>query len=405
MDTQSIKQRYGIIGNSASLSRNIEIAVQVAKTNLSVLISGENGTGKDVFSRIIHDFSSRKHNQFFAVNCGALPEGTIDSELFGHVKGSFTDAKADRKGYFELADKGTLFLDEVGELPLSTQARLLRVLEKGEYIKLGGEKIEKTNVRVIAATNVNLPKAIQEGKFRQDLYYRLNVIEISIPPLRERRDDIPLLFRKFVADFSEQNSLPSVRLTPDANQLLKDYYWAGNIRQLRNVAERICLIEVGRELNAEMLRPYLPENELNRTPAVFRHEAASEPSGSGMNAGEREMLNRLLTAMRQEIQDLREEVQDLRQNQHAQPIVQPAYVQPEPPQQPASIRIAQAPHEEYSQAEEWREEDEPKTMEEIEKANIRRVLIKYSGSRKLAAQELQISERTLYRKIKQYDLG
>jgi len=408
MDTQTIKSRYGIIGNSAALNRNIEVAVQVAKTNLSVLISGENGTGKDVFSHIIHDFSPRKHNQFFAVNCGALPEGTINSELFGHVKGSFTDAKADRKGYFELADKGTLFLDEVAELPLATQAQLLRVLEKGEYIKVGGEKIEHTNVRVIAATNVNLPRAIQEGRFRQDLYYRLNVIEIQMPALRERRDDIPLLFRKFVADFTEQNQMPPVHLTPDANQALKEYYWAGNIRQLRNIAEQVCLIETGRDVSADMLRPYLPDNELNRTPAVLHHEshAESAPQGS-MSAGEKEMLTRLLTAMRQEIDDLRQEVNDLRQSHQEPAYVTPSFqhtVYDHEADPHASIRISHESHDAYAQAEEWREEEEPRSLEDIERINIKKALIKFNNSRKLAAQELGISERTLYRKIKSYEL-
>lgn len=408
MDTQQIKSRYGIIGNNAALNRNIEVAVQVARTNLSVLITGENGTGKDVFSKIIHDFSSRKHNQFFAVNCGALPEGTINSELFGHVKGSFTDAKADRKGYFELADKGTLFLDEVAELPLATQAQLLRVLEKGEYIKVGGEKIEHTNVRVIAATNVNLPLAIQEGRFRQDLYYRLNVIEIQMPALRERRDDIPLLFRKFVADFTEQNQMPPVHLTGDANQLLKDYYWAGNIRQLRNIAEQVCLIETGREVNAEMLRLYLPDNELNRTPAVFRREAAdgaaSGAQGGSMSASEKEMLTRLLGAMRHEIDELRQQVNELRQQPVAPVINTPVYpASYEQSADPQQIRITTAGHEDYSQAEEWHE-DEARSLEDIERIKITQTLVKHHGSRKLAAVELGISERTLYRKIKSYGL-
>lgn len=405
MDTQQIKSRYGIIGNSSALNRNIEVAVQVAKTQLSVLITGENGTGKDVFSKIIHDFSSRKHNQFFAVNCGALPEGTINSELFGHVKGSFTDAKSDRKGYFELADKGTLFLDEVAELPLATQAQLLRVLEKGEYIKVGGEKIEHTNVRVIAATNVNLPLAIQEGRFRQDLYYRLNVVEIQMPALRDRRDDIPLLFRKFVADFTDQNQMPPVRLTPDANHILKEYYWAGNIRQLRNIAEQVCLMEAGREISAETLRPYLPDNELNRTPAVIRREAAdSAHSGGSMSASEREMLTRLLGAMRHEIDELRREVDELRQ-QPVQDVFQappyhPAY---EHNDDPRTIRITTAGGEDYSQAEEWQEE-EPRSLEELERIKITQTLLKHNGSRKMAAIELGISERTLYRKIKSYGL-
>ena len=410
MDTQVIKQRYGIIGNNAALNRNIEIAVQVAKTNLNVLITGENGTGKDVFSHIIHDFSARKHSQFFAVNCGALPEGTINSELFGHVKGSFTDAKADRKGYFELADKGTLFLDEVAELPLATQAQLLRVLEKGEYIKVGGEKVEHTNVRVVAATNVNLERAVQEGRFRMDLLYRLNVVEIKMPALRDRKDDIPLLFRKFVAEFSEQNQMPLVRLTPDANQLLKDYYWAGNIRQLRNIAEQVCLIETGREIGAEQLRHYLPDNELNRTPALFRH-ASAEAAGNGassISASEREKLFHLLNAMRNEIDDLRQELNEMKQTHPIHTLSRPSAF---PAEEPQPIRISAGTHDTYAPAQDWRDEDryaevveDPLSLEEIERVNITRALIKHQNSRKLAAQELGISERTLYRKIKQYGL-
>ena len=411
MDTQVIKQRYGIIGNNAALNRNIEIAVQVAKTNLNVLITGENGTGKDVFSHIIHDFSARKHNQFFAVNCGALPEGTINSELFGHVKGSFTDAKADRKGYFELADKGTLFLDEVAELPLATQAQLLRVLEKGEYIKVGGEKVEHTNVRVVAATNVNLERAVQDGRFRMDLLYRLNVVEIKMPPLRDRKDDIPLLFRKFVAEFTEQNQMPLVRLTPDANQLLKDYYWAGNIRQLRNIAEQVCLIETGKEIGAEQLRHYLPDNELNRTPVLFRHASAADEVGngvSGISATEREKLFHLLNAMRHEIDELRQEVETMKQTHPIHALSHPAAF---PAEETQPIRISSGSHEAYAPAEEWRDEDryaevveDPLSLEEIERVNITRALVKHQNSRKLAAQELGISERTLYRKIKQYGL-
>lgn len=407
MDIQLIKQRYGIIGNNAALNRNIEIAIQVAKTNLSVLITGENGTGKDVFSHIIHDFSSRKHNQFFAVNCGALPEGTINSELFGHVKGSFTDAKSDRKGYFELADKGTLFLDEVAELPLATQAQLLRVLEKGEYIKVGGEKVERTNVRVIAATNVNLAKAVQDGRFRMDLLYRLNVVEIKMPALRERRDDIPLLFRKFVADFSEQNEMPPVRLSADANQLLKNYYWAGNIRQLRNIAEQICLIEPGREVNAEQLRNYLPDNELNRTPALLRNGHSETSGAQTMSSSEKEVLKQLLGAMRNEIDDLRQEINELKQTKSIDTYVTPAQSYPNDASEPQRpIRITTDRRDDYAAAEEWHEdiEDETLSLEKIEKENIAKALIKHQNSRKLAAEELGISERTLYRKIKQYGL-
>jgi DNA-binding NtrC family response regulator len=252
-DLQRIKQQFSIIGNSAQLNRGIEIAVQVALTDLSVLITGESGVGKENFPKIIHQNSPRKHGPYFAVNCGAIPEGTIDAELFGHTKGAFTDAKSERKGYFEIADGGTLFLDEVGELPLSTQARLLRVLETGEFIRMGSSEVQKTNVRVVAATNLNIPKAIEEGRFREDLYYRLNTIEIKVPALRDRKEDIPLLFRKFAVDFSEKYRMPAIRLTEEATETLKSYYWQGNIRQLKNVAMQISLIEQRRDITPEIL--------------------------------------------------------------------------------------------------------------------------------------------------------
>ena len=251
-ELQRIKQQFSIIGNSAQLNRGIEIAVQVALTDLSVLITGESGVGKEHFPKIIHQHSPRKHGPYFAINCGAIPEGTIDAELFGHTKGAFTDAKSERKGYFEIANGGTLFLDEVGELPMSTQARLLRVLETGEFIRVGSSEVQKTDVRVVAATNLNIPKAIEEGRFREDLYYRLNTIEIKVPALRERKDDIPLLFRKFVVDFADRYRMPAIRLTDEATEFLKSYYWQGNVRQLKNVAMQISLIEQRREISAEI---------------------------------------------------------------------------------------------------------------------------------------------------------
>ena len=253
-ELQAIKQRFSIIGNSPLINRDIEVAVQVARTDLSVLITGESGVGKEHFPQIIHHYSTRKHGPYFAVNCGAIPEGTIDSELFGHEKGAFTDAKADRKGYFEIANGGTLFLDEVGELPLQTQVRLLRVLETGEFIRMGASQVQKTNVRVVAATNLDMKRAISEGRFREDLYYRLNTVEIKVPALRDRKDDIPLLFRKFVVDFSDRYRMPAIRLTEEANEMLKNYYWNGNVRQLKNVAEQISIIEKAREISAETLR-------------------------------------------------------------------------------------------------------------------------------------------------------
>ncbi|MBQ9340632.1 MAG: sigma-54-dependent Fis family transcriptional regulator [Paludibacteraceae bacterium] len=407
-EIQNIKQRYSIIGSNEALSRAIEVAVQVARTRLSVMITGENGVGKDVFSRIIHDYSPRKHGPFFAINCGAIPEGTIDSELFGHVKGSFTDAKNDHKGYFEICDGGTLFLDEVGELPLSTQARLLRVLETGEFLKVGESKVQKTNVRVVAATNRDLPAAILDGRFRQDLYYRLNAIEIHIPSLRDRREDIPLLFRKFAMDFSEQNAMPAVRLTEDAKQLLKNYYWAGNIRQLKNVTEHVCLMEASREVDAATLRPYLPDNELNRTPAVT---AVHAQQAGAMSDNEKDMLYRILDAMRKDIEDLHRQIQDIKYQADNNTYK----LQAEPretvnaekdnlqPNDGMPIRHA-TNKDDFEAAEEYHDEEETSSWDEIEKRSIKQALERNNGSRKLAANELKISERTLYRKIKEYDL-
>ena len=397
----NIKQRYGIVGSSPALMHDIEVAVQVAKTNLSVLITGENGVGKDIFSRIIHDYSPRKHGPSLSVNCGAFPSGTINSELFGHVKGAYTDARSDRKGYFEEANGGTLFLDEVGELPLDTQAMLLRVLETGEYLRMGESTIRKTNVRVVAATNVDLPRAIKDGRFREDLYYRLCGVEIHVPALRERKDDIPLLFRKFVADFADQNAIPRISLTEDAKALLKNYYWGGNIRQLKNLAEQLCVISEEREINADMLRPYLKDNELNRAPAIFTGSERYPDE----QMSERDMLYKVLNIMQHDIADLRKQLiilkaghQDVVHEDNAIELAHFAH-QPEP-------------EVEETEAEEYHEEEaEPTTaptnsptMEDIEKESIRRALMRHQGSRKRAAEDLHISERTLYRKIEKYGL-
>lgn len=377
-DIQNIKQRFGIIGSNAQLNRGIEIAVQVAPTDLSVLITGESGVGKEFFPQIIHAYSARKHGPYFAINCGAIPEGTIDSELFGHEKGAFTDAKADRKGYFEIANGGTLFLDEVGELPLSTQVRLLRVLETGEFIKMGSSQVLKTNVRVVAATNLDMAKAIQEGRFREDLYYRLNTVEIKVPALRERREDIPLLFRKFAVDFSEKYRMPAVKLTEDATQLLKSYYWYGNIRQLKNIAEQISIIERNHDVNAETLRKYLPQNEGERSLAI-----ATPKQATGDNfMNERELLYKVLFDMKRDMNELRQQVAQLSSNQQA------------------GINTPQA--EDYQVVEEVK--DEVLSLEDIERETIRKALEKSGGNRKEAADSLGFSERTLYRKIKEYGL-
>ena len=411
----NIKQRYGIIGSSPELMHDIEVAVQVAKTNLSVLITGENGVGKDIFSRIIHDYSPRKHGPCLSVNCGAFPSGTINSELFGHVKGAYTDARSDRKGYFEEANGGTLFLDEVGELPLDTQAMLLRVLETGEYIRMGESTVRKTDVRVVAATNLDLPHAIREGRFREDLYYRLCGVEIHVPALRKRKDDIPLLFRKFVADFADQNAIPRITLTEDAKELLKNYYWGGNIRQLKNLAEQLCVISEEREITARMLKPYLKDNELNRTLAVF--EGSDRYPDEQMS--ERDMLYKVLELMRNDITDLRKQVILLQAHAAGAKTDVGGLVTGSIAEQ--HHHVAEEPVEE-AEAEEYREEadehpgdsnsrthestEEPErpSLEEIEKESIRRALERNNGSRKQAAQDLHISERTLYRKIEKYGL-
>ncbi len=407
-DIQQIKQRFGIIGDSYALNRAIDIAVQVAPTDLSVLITGESGTGKEVFPQIVHSFSSRKHGPYIAVNCGAIPEGTIDSELFGHEKGSFTGALADRKGYFEEANGGTIFLDEIGELPLATQVRLLRVLETGEFIRVGSSKMIKTNVRVVAATNVNLEQAIADGKFREDLYYRLNSIPIKIPPLRERIDDIYLLFRKFANDFALRYRMPSVKLDDSARMLLEKYRWPGNIRQLKNITEQISVIEKNRLLTADDLRKYLPSHAGEHLPAIF----ASEGRGDQSFSNEREILYKVLFDMKKDMTDLKKLVLDMireggdwhTKGDNAR-IIQNLYSNEgeiiKAPAPGSTVSYA-VPHD--SDAIEDTEEfvEESLSLEDKEKELIEKALEKHGGRRKNAAHELGISERTLYRKIKDY---
>ncbi len=408
MDIQAIKQRFEIIGNTAGLNRAIEVAVQVAPTDLSVLVTGESGVGKEIFPQIIHQFSSRKHGKYIAVNCGAIPEGTIDSELFGHEKGAFTGALADRKGYFQEADGGTIFLDEIGELPLSTQVRLLRVLETGEFIKVGSSKVIKTNVRVIAATNVNIPTAIQEGKFREDLYYRLNTVPITVLPLRERTDDIVLLFRKFARDFAEKYRMPPIRLTDEARSLLVSFRWPGNIRQLKNITEQISIIEKEREITGDVIRPYLPFEGSKQLPALF-----SRASDNASYANEREILYKVLFDMKKDMSDLKKLVLDILEN-HDAPISgdqaqiirnlynteNGGFAAKETAKN--SIHITPVEKENIQDTEEFVEESLSLADKEIEM--IKKALDKHRGKRKYAALELGISERTLYRKIKEYDI-
>ena len=388
VDLQQIKQRFGIIGNNTALNRAIDIALQVAPTDLSVLITGESGVGKETFPQIIHQNSPRKHGQYIAVNCGAIPAGTIDSELFGHEKGSFTDARSERKGYFEVADGGTLFLDEVGELPLQTQAYLLRVLESGEFMRVGSSKVQKTNVRIVAATNVNLAQAVSQGKFREDLYYRLNTIPIQIPPLRERSEDILLLFRKFASDCAEKYRMPSIRLDDDARMLLINYRWPGNVRELKNITERISVIEENRDISAEVLRLYLPNVEMEKFPVLVKHEAEQKVFNS-----EREILYQVLFDMKKDVTELKKLVHEIMNGGVQLPVVdEPSYVQPHSIHSMPYIQDAE-PYEE-----------ETLSLEEVEKEMIRKALEKHNGRRKNAAADLKISERTLYRKIKEYNL-
>ncbi|MEJ7692448.1 sigma 54-interacting transcriptional regulator [Daejeonella sp.] len=410
MDVQDIKNRFGIIGNSPLLNRAIDIARQVAPTDISVLISGESGSGKEVFSHIIHSLSARKHGPFIAVNCGAIPEGTIDSELFGHEKGSFTGASDARKGYFEVVDGGTIFLDEVAELPLGTQARLLRVLETGEYIRVGSSKVQKTNVRVMAATNKDVFDAVMAGKFREDLYYRLNTVPLKVPALRERKEDINLLFRKFIADFTDKYRSPSVQLDQTAQQMLMDYSWPGNVRQLKNIAEQIAVLEKERNLSAQNLLNYIPNEAGSTLPMRIRNQDKDDFS-------ERDILYKVLFDMKKDMTDLKKLVADIIQNggkasefQSNQQVLNQLYRDIE---LPANNNISSDPHKlvihqpndkAYEITHEAEEVEESLSLIDKESDLIKKALKKHKGKRKLAARELGISERTLYRKIKELEL-
>lgn len=404
-EIQKIKLRFGIIGNSDELNRAIDIAMQVAHTDVSVLVTGESGVGKEHFPQIIHQNSARKHNKYIAVNCGAIPEGTIDSELFGHVKGAFTGAIDERNGYFAEANNGTIFLDEIGELPLSTQARLLRVLESGEYIKVGSSRVEKTNVRIVAATNVNLVDAIAKGDFREDLYYRLNTIQIKVSPLRERPADVPLLFRKFASDVAERYTMPPLQLTASAKQLLMAYPWPGNIRQLKNVAEQITLLSEQRDVTEDILREYLPEMKPS-LPMLARNKVAQGKSFES----EREILYQVLFELRQDVAELKRQVNSLMNGEvpvsHHSAVDGVSLVDSSITQQPTTISIASPKgrmRDDYDNSD-VEDVEEVMSLENAEKDLIRKALIRSRGRRKLAAQELKISERTLYRKIKEYNL-
>lgn len=407
-EIQKIKLRFGIVGNAEELHRAIDIAMQVAPTDLSVLVTGESGVGKEHFPQIIHQNSARKHNKYIAVNCGAIPEGTIDSELFGHVKGAFTGAIDERNGYFAEANNGTIFLDEIGELPLSTQARLLRVLESGEYIKVGSSKVEKTNVRIVAATNVNLVEAIARGDFREDLYYRLNTIPVKVPALRERPGDIALLFRKFASDVSERYTMPPVQLTEGAKRLLTAYPWPGNIRQLKNVTEQITLLSTQREITEEVLREYLPEVKSN-LPMLSNSGKASQ--GKTFES-EREILYQVLFDMRQDMAELKRQVSALmggempatRKSASYMPANELTYVDSTLPATRAIAISAKKEDDDYEYQDTEEYVEETLSIEDAEKELIRKALLRNRGKRKLAAQELKISERTLYRKIKEYNL-
>ncbi len=412
MTLQEIKNRFGIIGGSPVLDRAIDIAKQVAPTDLTVLITGESGTGKEVFPQIIHALSARKHGQYIAVNCGAIPEGTIDSELFGHEKGSFTGAHEARKGYFEVANGGTIFLDEVAEMPMATQARLLRVLESGEFIKVGSSKVLKTDVRVVAATNVNIQSAIEKGKFREDLYYRLNTVPIIIPPLRERKQDIYLLFRKFAADFSSKYRMPTIKLDADAEQILSNYYFQGNVRQLKNITEQISVIEKTRDINAETLVKYLPVNQTSQLPVLTNNSG-----GSNNDFSERDILYKVLFDMKKDLTDLKKVVVDLIENDNQMnhdfhpenaTIIKKLYQDVGTPETTIQLgyntstpTVMNANETNNSKI---IEVEESLSLQEIEEDMIKKALTKHKGKRKNAAKELGISERTLYRKINEYNI-
>lgn len=404
---QTIKQRFGIIGNDVQLNRAIEKATRVAPTDISVLVTGESGVGKESIPKIIHALSHRKHAKYIAVNCGAIPEGTIDSELFGHEKGAFTGATQDRKGYFEVADGGTIFLDEVGELPLTTQVRLLRVLENGEFIKVGSSTVQKTNVRIVAATNVNMHVAIDKNKFREDLYYRLSTIEISLPPLRERNQDIHLLFRKFAADFAQKYRMPAIRLDENAVQVLLNYNFPGNIRQLKNLAEQISVIEENRNITAQKLKQYLPDASGN-LPAIVGGQKKENDF-----ATERDIMYKILFDMRNDINDLKKLTLDLMKNGNIEDVQEQNHqllekIYNDKDLEDLDIEVLNIPENSSSENEyefiETIEEDESLSLQDKEIEMIKKALDRNNNKRKLAAKELGISERTLYRKIKQYDL-
>ncbi|MBI9067680.1 MAG: sigma-54-dependent Fis family transcriptional regulator [Salinivirgaceae bacterium] len=411
MDIQQIKQRFGIIGNSYGLNRALDIAVQVAPTDLTVLITGESGTGKETFPKIIHQFSSRKHGQYIAVNCGAIPEGTIDSELFGHEKGAFTGATDSRKGYFEVVNGGTIFLDEVGELPLSTQVRLLRVIETGEFIRVGSSKTIKTDVRVVAATNVNIAKAVNEGKFREDLFYRLNTVPINIPALRERKEDVYLLFRKFAKDFAEKLRMPSLSIDEDAKQILTNYRWPGNIRQLKNITEQISVLEEERKISGATLRNYLPLDEGSKLPALYKRV-----DEQAFNS-EREILYKVLFDMKKDMNDLKGLVHDLMDKgvdkatitednaRVIKNLYDDANIDFEESQAKQNAVIIQREAENSQQIQDTEEFiEESLSLVDKEKELIIKALEKHHRKRKHASEDLGISERTLYRKIKEYNI-
>ena len=415
---QTVKQRFGIIGNNLGLNRALEKSIRVSNTDISVLVIGESGVGKESIPKIIHQYSHRKHNKYIAVNCGAIPEGTIDSELFGHEKGAFTGANQTRAGYFEVADGGTIFLDEVGELPLQTQVRLLRVLESGEFIKVGSSKVQKTNVRIVAATNVNILDAISKERFREDLYYRLSTVEIELPPLRDRKEDIVILFRKFASDFAQKYHMPPVKLDEDAKAILMNYRWSGNIRQLRNVAEQISVLEKEREINSSIIRSYLPDRK-PQLPALIERKGQDSDFGS-----EREILYKVLFDMKGDLNDLKKLTLDLIKNgknsdfdEKNQGLIEKIYGEKSSidnkensfssvslKSESSEIKDVKPLVDKYSYAETI-EEEEPLSLHEKELEMIKQALIRSKGKRKLAAEELGISERTLYRKIKQFDIN
>lgn len=425
MELQSIKQRFGIIGNNEELNRALDIAAQVAPTDISVLVIGESGVGKEHIPQVIHALSSRKHGPYIAVNCGAIPEGTIDSELFGHEKGSFTGANDMRKGYFEVADHGTIFLDEVAELPLSTQVRLLRVLESKEFIKVGSSKIQKTDVRVVAATNVNMAKAVKEGRFREDLYYRLNTVQINMPPLRERGNDIVLLFRKFAVDFAERFNVPVIKLDEEAQHVITAYHWPGNVRQLRNITEQISILEQQREITGEIIKKYLPGYQQENHPAIVTKNSQTEHEdhSGGDFTSDREIIYKILFDIKNDIADLRKDIQHLLNGEirpmekvHEdsynigemqygtditvnRPIVTPAT------HKESEIRHTADFHDESNFIDTEEYVDDNLSLVESEFALIKKALDKHEGKRKAAAKELGISERTLYRKLKEYSFS